>query len=86
MNTERIIQNEGYRLEDLSAHNQDVMKWLRFVEEEFEEHVEGYLDLSDNNSIIEKITNEIAADALNEAVVNLHLIINEIQISLAENE
>lgn len=91
MNTDCIVSRKGYRAEDLSERNQDIVGWLRYLQKEFEEtDAVDIADLGcsryDGSSTIGKMITEVQ-ERYKEVVEDwLRITINEIQISLAESE
>lgn len=86
MNTEYIVQKEGYRLEDLTGRHQEIIEWLRFVEKEFEASFGYEYEDYENDGLQKRLYNEVAREIVKDAVAWLHIQINEVQISLAESE
>ena len=84
MDTLRIIQNEGYRFDDLNKQNQDVIRWLNWLIDDIAEKKADYIDTEDMG-LWEKLQNEIARDVVDEIVDHARIQIAEYQIALIEN-
>lgn len=92
MDTERICQSEGYKAEDLNKENQAILRWLRWLEEDFsnddaENIADCFGDICLNSgSIIDKMRLECMEEFMEAVKQWIHYQINEIQIGLAQNE
>ena len=91
MNTLRIIEREGYRLEDLNLENQKIILTLRSLLEDFENGFEYESDDFEINedgyiSTIGKIKEEIADEVIQQAIDWIDIRIADYQISLSEME
>lgn len=89
MNFERICEKEGYRYEDLSDEHKkqiDVLNWLKEDFESFDDNLDAYCDIYDDDTIISKIEMEIAEKVIEGVKLWFNSTIAEYQVSLAENE
>lgn len=76
--------SEGYRIEDLTKEHQDIIWWLRHLVEEIDGFSADYEMGTD--STLEKIKNEITLKVCDELKEYLNSSIDEIQVSLADDE
>ncbi len=84
MNTRAIIEQEGYRVEDLNERHQEVLTWLRYLADDFEQCFEYENDCE--YGIIGDLKDEIARDVIEQVKTWLEIQIAEYQIGFAENE
>lgn len=88
-----ICQKPGYRREDLTKENQEILSWCDSVVEELDnlknnlEFLEDSdLDSSDDLSVISQMKKEIVVKTIDKAVEWLQAHVDEIQVGLAENQ
>ena len=87
MDYEHICSKEGYRVEDLGPANQEIMRALYFIEEQFEEGCKyNVLEEWEGDPLHRQLYNSIGHEVLKEAVDYLHSEILGFQICLAEEE
>lgn len=90
MDYKRIINQKGYRVEDLKPKDQDVINCLRCLLEDFdnfEYQCEDFmLDDDKEISIIGKMKEEIADDVIKQVKDWIDIQIMEYQIAMAESE
>jgi len=80
--------SEGYRYEDLTKENQDIIWWCRHLVEQldgFKEDVDYYIN-TDKETTIDKIKKEIAIEIIEKVEEYLDGSIDEIQVSLADSQ
>lgn len=89
----RIIEQEGYRRDDLTKENQEILSWCDSLIEELDnlknnlEFLEDSdVDSSDDLSVIGKMKKEIIINTIDKAVEWLQSHVDEIQVGLAENQ
>lgn len=97
MDTLRIIQQEGYRRQDLNEENQKIMNWLdhlieqldnlknnvEFIDEEIEN---PEFVAKEDRTILGTMKYEMACKVIDKAVEWLQIEAADVQIALAENE
>lgn len=87
MDYKTITEKEGYRREDLTNEQQEIMKWIDYIIEDFEtikDNLFGIDDEIDDETIIGKLKKEYALKVLDFAFEWLDQARDEIQIGLAE--
>lgn len=84
MDVLRIIEQEGYRAEDLPEEKQRILTWLRYLESDFCDCFE--YEKSYEYGIIGDLKEEIANECIEQVKVWLAIQIAEYQISFAEEE
>jgi len=83
----RIIEKEGYRVEDLNAENQNIIRYLKYLRadaENFEWEDEDVMCSPD--TIIGKMKAEIADNVIEQFKDWIDIQIAEYQIALAESQ
>ena len=89
MDTFRIIKQKGYRREDLSEQNQEILSFCDMLIESLE-NLKDNLDYIDEEcteeSTIGKIKKEYANKVINGVVEWLEMELADMQINLAESE
>lgn len=83
MQTLKIIEKEGYRFEDLTKENQEIIRWLKYLKEDFENFEYQHDEISE---ILTDIVSEIADDVIEEVKTWMEIQIADYQISMAENQ
>ena len=78
--------SEGYRYEDLTKENQDIIWWLRHLVEQLDGLKSDYEIEVEGMSTLDKIKKEIALKIIDEVEEWLDGSIDEIQVSLADSE
>ena len=89
MNFKKIVQQEGYRYEDLTKEHKieiDGLRWLQEDFESFEDNLDVYCDMYDDDSILSKIEFEIAKKVIDGVKLWIDSYIDECQVSLADSE
>ena len=88
-----ICQKPGYRREDLTKENQEILSWCDSLIEELDnltnnlEFLEDSdLDSGDGLSVIGQMKKEIVINTIDKAVEWLRQHVDEIQVALAENQ
>lgn len=84
MDTLKIIETKGYRAEELNEKHRDILKWLRYLENDFAECFE--YDTGYDYGLVGDLKEEIAGDVIEQAKMWLKLQIAEYQIGFAESE
>lgn len=82
----KLEWSEGYRYEDLNDENKNIIDWLNHLVEGLDGLKGDYELESEDTTILEKIRNEIAIQTIIEAKEWLDASIDEIQVSLIENQ
>lgn len=89
MDAFRIIKQKGYRREDLSEHNQEILSFCDMLIESLE-NLKDNLDYIDEECIeestIAKIKKEYANKVINGVVEWLEMELADMQVNLAESE
>lgn len=85
MNTLKIIEQKGYRKEDLSPDNQHALAWLEYLYADMEnfEFQDGRIN-SAPDSVIGQLVAEIADDVKAQMILYMGIQIAEYQIAMAE--
>lgn len=88
MNYQKMIENEGYRREDLTAEHREQLAWLDFARRELSDQTEDILDAVANyeDNIIARVKKEVAEETMAEALRRFDFLIAEAQIRMAESE
>ena len=91
-----IIQRPGYRREDLTKENQEILSWCDSLIEELDNLKNNLEFLEDSDlplsaddedvSVIGKMKLEIVINTIDKAVEWLQAHVDEIQVGLAENQ
>lgn len=79
----RIIQKEGYRLEDLDDEARAAITAMNWLRNDLAENFEYEMD-EEEKSIIGRLKREIAADVFEQVLTFLDIDIAEHQITFAE--
>lgn len=88
MDLKRIIQQEGYRRQDLTDEHKRTLEWLDLIAEDFENFSFDDPDVFEGEpmSIIGQIKVEIANNVTEQVKEWLENKIADIQIAMAESE
>lgn len=85
MDVIRIINSDGYKLEDLTKENRDIINFMRYLKGDIKDYADSYFFDSDD-SIISQIKEEIVSEAFGNLNDWLELQIAEYQIALIESQ
>ena len=85
MDTERIISQDGYRLEDLKPDDQQRIRDMRLIEESIAGFEYDDYDSDESMPTIHNMIEEIAAKVKSQLVEHVHATINDVQISIADS-
>lgn len=80
-----IIYTDGYKYENLTEENQSHIKWLKFLIEDIGDRKCEYTDTA-HSTLLERVRNEIARDAIDDVVEYARTRLAEYQISMIENQ
>ena len=78
--------SEGYRYEDLTEENKNIIDWCRHLIEDIDGFKADYETETEYTNTLSKIRNEIAIDTINMLKEYLKASVDEYQISLIENQ
>lgn len=78
--------NEGYRYEDLTEENKNIIDWCKYLIEDIDGFKADYEIETEYTTTLDKITSEIAIDTINKLKKYLEGSVAEYQISLIENQ
>ena len=88
MDVIRITNNEGYRYEDLTNENKDIIDWLNYLVNDIDGFEYDYSKeaQTEHETTLDRIKNEIAVEVIEKLKDYLRATILEYQISLIENQ
>lgn len=87
MDVIRITNKEGYRYEDLTKENKDIIDWLNYLVNDIDGFEYDYAEVQpEHETTLDRIKNEIAVEVIEELKDYLKVTILEYQISLIENQ
>lgn len=84
MDTQKIIEKEGYRFADLNDKHKEILRYLRDLEGAFAEGFE--YDSGYDYGLVGDLKQEIAEDVIEQVKTWLAVQIAEYQIGFAESE
>ena len=86
MDVIRITNNEGYRYEDLTKENKDIIDWCNYLVNDIDGFEYDYAIEPEHETTLDRIKNEIAVEVIEKLKHYLEATILEYQISLIENQ
>ena len=78
--------SEGYRYEDLTDENKNIIDWCNHLIEDIEGFKADYEIETEDISILEKTKNEIAIEVISNLIEYLKASVDEYQVALIENQ
>ena len=86
MDVMRIVDSNGYRIEDMTEEHREIIRWLRYLVDDMKAWADGEYAHDDGGTLHQSLYNSIASEVAEELHEIALSTVAEYQISLRDSE